>query len=80
MHVTQFEQQQMHTIGAREDDFRDFSHEILRPVSPYAILISGDLVDAKTHLKRGQQNESEWQVKSSDIIHIVCKTLICSIS
>lgn len=52
----------MSTFGAREDDFRHFVDDVLRPAAPSALLISGDLVDAKTRTKRGQQSEAEWQV------------------
>lgn len=65
MHTTQFEQQQLDTFGAREADFRHFAQAVLKPVAPGALMITGDLVDAKTKLKRGLQNETEWQVRPS---------------
>lgn len=62
MHTTQFEQQQLGKYGAREEDFRHFARAVLKPVAPGALMITGDLVDAKTKLMRGLQNETEWQV------------------
>jgi len=61
MHTTQFEQQQLKIFGAREADFRHFAQAVLKPMAPGALMITGDLVDAKTKLKRGLQNETEWQ-------------------
>lgn len=64
MHTTQFEQQQLKIFGAREADFRHFAQAVLKPMAPGALMITGDLVDAKTKLKRGLQNETEWQVRT----------------
>ena len=41
---------------------RAFIHTILPAARPGAFIITGDLVDGKTHLGRGLQQEVEWQV------------------
>ena len=38
---------------------------MLLGLQPGALLITGDLVDAKTKLGQGQQWEDEWQVSPS---------------
>ena len=38
---------------------------MLLGLQPGALLITGDLVDAKTKLGRGQQWEDEWRVSPS---------------
>lgn len=41
---------------------RLFARMVLASSQPGALLITGDLVDGKTLLGRGQQIEEEWQV------------------
>lgn len=45
-------------------DLFEFGDRVIRTVKPGAILITGDLVDAKTRVEGSQQNEAEWKVQS----------------
>ena len=44
---------------------RTFARTVLSGLQPGALLITGDLIDAKSRLGRGQQREEEWQVRLS---------------
>ena len=43
-------------------DLLAFGDQVLRGVQPQALLITGDLVDAKTRAEGSQQHPQEWQV------------------
>ncbi|CAL8465131.1 g4666 [Coccomyxa elongata] len=47
--------------GDKVGDLRLFARTVLASSQPGALLITGDLVDGKTLLGRGQQIEKEWQ-------------------
>jgi predicted MPP superfamily phosphohydrolase len=44
-------------------DLAAFGQQVLTSVRPAAVLITGDLVDAKTRPEGSQQHEEEWQVR-----------------
>jgi len=44
---------------------RTFARTVLSGLQPGALLITGDLVDAKTRLGQGQQWKEEWQVRTA---------------
>lgn len=50
------------TADKREYGCRTFARTVLSGLQPGALLITGDLIDAKSRLGRGQQWEEEWQV------------------
>lgn len=62
IHLSRFAREQMPQFGDKEGDFGHFASEILRPLAPGALVLTGDLVDGKTRLMRGAQDEGEWQV------------------
>jgi predicted MPP superfamily phosphohydrolase len=43
-------------------DLAAFGEQVLTSVRPGAVLITGDLVDAKTRPEGSQQHEDEWKV------------------
>ena len=44
-------------------DLLAFGDRVVRSIKPGAILITGDLVDAKTRMEGSWQNEDEWKVR-----------------
>ena len=52
---------------------RLFARTVLAASHPGALLITGDLVDGKTLLGRGQQSEEEWQVTKHPSISLVAE-------
>ncbi len=52
---------------------RTFARTVLSGLQPGALLITGDLIDAKTRLGRGQQWEEEWQVSILQQYHLHIK-------
>lgn len=53
---------------------RLFARTVLAASHPGALLITGDLVDGKTLLGRGQQSEEEWQVTKHPSIYSCSRT------
>lgn len=62
LHLSRFAAEQMPQYGDKQADFRAFAECVLKPLQPKALLLTGDLVDAKTQRMQGQQYEDEWQV------------------
>jgi hypothetical protein len=62
IHLSRYAVEQMPQFGDKEGDWGYFASNILRPLAPGALLLTGDLVDGKTKLMRGAQDAGEWQV------------------
>jgi hypothetical protein len=56
---------------------RTFARTVLLGLQPGALLITGDLIDAKTRLGRGRQWEEEWQVALSSLTSGATSHLCC---
>ncbi len=69
-HLSRFAVEQMPKFGDKEGDFGYLASQVLRPMAPAALVLTGDLVDGKTKLLRGAQSESEWQVRGHACIGI----------
>ena len=63
IHLSRYAEQQMPKFGDKEGDWGYFASNILRPLAPGALVLTGDLVDGKTKLMRGAQDAGEWQVR-----------------
>lgn len=62
-HLSRYAAQQMPQFGDKGGDWGHFASKILRPLAPGALVLTGDLVDGKTKLLRGAQDEGEWKVR-----------------
>lgn len=62
IHLSRLAREQMPVFGDKEGDFGHFASSILQPMVPGALVLTGDLVDGKTKLLRGAQDEGEWKV------------------
>lgn len=67
IHLSRYAVQQLPQFGDKEGDWGYFASNVLRHLSPGALLLTGDLVDGKTKLMRGAQDAGEWQV--SRLVH-----------
>ena len=62
LHISRFAAEQMSQYGDKQADFRAFAERVIKPLQPKTLVLTGDLVDAKTQLMQGQQYDDEWQV------------------
>lgn len=69
LHLSRFAAEQLPQYGDKHGDFRAFTERVLKPLKPGTLVLTGDLVDAKTREMQGQQFEDEWQVSAS---HACC--------
>lgn len=63
IHLSRYAAQQLPQFGDKEGDWGHFALAVLRPLNPGALVLTGDLVDGKTRLLRGAQDEGEWKVR-----------------
>ena len=52
----------MPLYGDKVADFRAFTERVLKQLKPKILILTGDLVDAKSKNMQGRQYEEEWKV------------------
>lgn len=62
LHISRFAAEQMPLYGDKVADFRAFTERVLKPLKPKVLILTGDLVDAKSKNMQGRQYEEEWKV------------------
>ena len=65
LHLSRYAAEQLPQFGDKAADLREFAERVLKPLNPKALILTGDLVDAKSRQMQGGQFEDEWQVSAA---------------